>query len=231
MAKISKTLSEVCDWTIIQDGELSLLRYFITAAEKFPDLSVTDTRTLALDLGVKARKEELHITLEEDVYALVNTSGTSVRCETKGKVRVQLPTSALVGENENVHPSKRGCQLAFLTLRADSLSVHQCVWKNHHDIIYFHPSAEPFQLLSYESRDITMLPIRLESNFVKTGNKIDVELWANITATPSNFLENIQIRLQTPQLASRVSLTSCCKRSTLHRNREGKVKRKRLVRT
>ncbi|MFH4975564.1 hypothetical protein AB6A40_002273 [Gnathostoma spinigerum] len=156
---IYELLDEMMDFGYPQTTESRILQEYITQETHIldiaprPPMAVTNAVSWRSD-GIKYRKNEVFLDVIESVNMLANASGTVLRSEVVGCIRMKVMLSGMpelrLGLNDKVlfqHCARRG-----KAVELEDVKFHQCVrlsrFENDRTISFVPPDGE-FELMSY----------------------------------------------------------------------------------
>lgn len=136
-------------------------------------------------IGIKYKKNEIFLTVDEQINLLTDSNGNIINSSLNGKFIMKTKLSG-------IPEIKMG--LSFPEKEFDDVQFHQCVHINNLDklqkTILFNPPDGKFELLSYNMPLVKKIPIFIES----TINKKTSSIIYTIVLHGNNFTNNYPIK-------------------------------------
>jgi len=207
---IYELLDEMMDYGYPQNTDADILKLVITqkgvqSENKGRDISVAATGVVNWRAeGLKYRKNELYIDVNEDVNLLMSAKGTILRSDVSGKVKLTCHLSGMpeckFGLNDKImldkQPGKAGGGNATRkggnsSIVLDDVTFDKCVRLGKFDsdrTISFVPPDGEFDLMKFRVTENTILPFKIIPNVREIGRtrlEITVKVKANFEAKQS----------------------------------------------
>ncbi|KAK7062794.1 AP-1 adaptor complex mu subunit Apm1 [Paramarasmius palmivorus] len=158
---IYELMDEMMDFGYPQTTESKILQEYITQeshkleVQARPPMAVTNAVSWRTE-GIRYRKNEVFLDVIESVNMLVNSSGSVVRSEILGAVKMKCYLSGMpelrLGLNDKVMFESTGRTARGKSIEMEDVKFHQCVrlsrFENDRTISFIPPDGE-FELMSY----------------------------------------------------------------------------------
>lgn len=221
---------ETMDYGNPQNCAIDVLRLYIRQGNVREE-STTDTGaaltsqiTGAIDWrrdGLRYRKNEVHIDVNETVSLLTTGDGNVLRSDIHGKVILKTQLSGMpeckFGLNDKLIMEKEGGGQAGASLQQgmgveiDDCTFHRCVRLGKFDserTITFIPPDGEFELMRYRVKSPSQ-PFRIISNMQEEGKtKLMVNIKVNAGFAADNKAENVVIKIPMPPTAASALITA-----------------------
>lgn len=173
--------------------------------------SVYDPNSISWrEAGIKYRKNEIFLNVDEKVHALLNSRGEIVQSNIDGAIVMKshlsgMPVCRFGFSNESVLDNL----LDAITL--DDFKFHKCVELDKYDadqVIRFVPPDGTFQLMTYHIASTASLPFHLHSSVKTNGDKVSLKVRLRSTFSSKLSATNVVIKVPLPNGVTRSSITS-----------------------
>lgn len=159
--------------------------------------------------GIKYRKNEIYLNVDEKVHVLLNTRGETVRSNIDGTIVMKahlsgMPICRFGFSNESILDN------LLETITLDDFKFHKCVELDKYDteqVIRFVPPDGTFQLMTYHIANTATLPFRINSWVKRDGDKISLKIRLRSTFSSKLSATNVILKVPTPIGVTRNSVT------------------------
>lgn len=172
--------------------------------------SVYDPNSISWrELGIKYRKNEIYLNVDEKLHVLLNSRGGLVGSNIDGAIVMKshlsgMPVCRFGFSNESMLDN------LLETLTLDDFKFHKCVELDKYDsdqVIRFVPPDGTFQLMTYHIANSATLPFRLHSSVNTDGDKVSVKVRLRSTFSSKLSATNVVVKVPMPNGVMRNSIT------------------------
>ncbi|EEB88755.1 hypothetical protein MPER_13235 [Moniliophthora perniciosa FA553] len=179
---IYELMDEMMDFGYPQTTESKILQEYITQeshkleVQVRPPMAVTNAVSWRTE-GIRYRKNEVFLDVIESVNMLVNASGSVIRSEILGAVKMKCYLSGMpelrLGLNDKVMFESTGRTARGKSIEMEDVKFHQCVrlsrFENDRTISFIPPDGE-FELMSYRMLKLQLITFSTLNTFSRSIN-------------------------------------------------------------
>lgn len=209
---IYELLDEVMDFGFPQTTESKILQEYITQeshkleVQARPPIAVTNAVSWRSE-GIRYRKNEVFLDVVESINLLVNSSGSVVRSEILGAIKMKCYLSGMpelrLGLNDKVMFEATGKAARGKSVEMEDVKFHQCVrlsrFENDRTISFIPPDGE-FELMSYRLnthvKPLIWVECKTQSH---SGSRIEYMIKAKAQFKRRSSANNVQIIIPVPE--------------------------------
>ncbi|KAK9450848.1 Mu homology domain-containing protein [Limtongia smithiae] len=208
---IYELLDELMDFGYPQTTETKILQEYITQeshkleVQVRPPMAITNAVSWRSE-GIRYRKNEVFLDVIESVNLLVSATGTVLRSEILGSVKLKCYLSGMpelrLGLNDRVMFENSGRTPRSKSIEMEDVKFHQCVrlsrFENDRTISFIPPDGE-FELMSYRLNTEVKPLIWIECNVINhPGSRIEFSLKARAQFKRRSTASNVEIMVPVP---------------------------------
>lgn len=160
------------------------------------------------DLGIKYRRNEIHLNVDEKVHALIDARGQVLRLYIDGAITMKSRLSGMPVCRFGL-ADERDDALGSVSL--DDFKFHQCVDLAKYDsdnVIRFVPPDGSFELMSYHFARRSALPFTLHTEVTESPQKISLVLHLRSNLSPKTVATDVLVRVPVFKEVGNVSIFS-----------------------
>ncbi|KAK9471410.1 Mu homology domain-containing protein [Dipodascopsis tothii] len=208
---IYELLDELMDFGYPQTTETKILQEYITQeshkleVQARPPIAVTNAVSWRSD-GIRYRKNEVFLDVIESVNLLVSSTGTVLRSEILGSIKLKCYLSGMpelrLGVNDKVMFENAGRASRGKSIEMEDVKFHQCVrlsrFENDRTISFIPPDGE-FELMSYRLNTQVKPLIWVESAVqTHSGSRVEYAVKAKAQFKRRSTANNVEIFIPVP---------------------------------
>lgn len=160
--------------------------------------------------GIKYRKNEIYLNVEEKVHVLLNLRGESIRSYIDGTIIMKshlsgMPVCRFGFSDDNSHES------VLDSISLDDFKFHKCVELNKYDtdqVIRFVPPDGTFQLMTYHIPSTSNLPFKVVSSVRDDGDRVSMKVLLRSNFSSKLSATNVVLKVPTPNGVVRNMISS-----------------------
>lgn len=180
------------------------------------DVAYDTSKVSWRDTGIKYRKNEVFLNVNEKVHVLMNAAGDVLRSHIDGTINMTahvsgMPVCRFAFSEERLHDGL----LRAITL--DDFKFHKCVDLAKYDserVIQFTPPDYAFQLMTYHIGDGFTLPFKVVPHVRENGNKLDMQIKLESTFSSKLAATAVELKVVVPPGFSKNSIVASNGRAT-----------------
>lgn len=161
------------------------------------------------DQGIKYRKNEIYLNVEEKLHVLLTARGASVRSYIDGAIQMKSHLSGMpicrFGFSD-----ERSLENILDSITLDDFKFHQCVELAKYDVdqvIRFVPPDGTFQLMTYHVANSSNLPFKVISTLREDGDKLSLKIRLISQYSSKLSATNVVLKVPTPTGVTRNLIT------------------------
>lgn len=162
------------------------------------------------DQGIKYRKNEIYLNVDEKLHVLLNLRGESLRSYIDGSIMMKSHLSGMpvcrFGFSD-----ERSLENLLDTITLDDFKFHKCVELAKYDsdqVIRFVPPDGTFQLMTYHIANTHNLPFRVFTTLHDEEDRLNLKIKLRSNYPSKLSATNVVLKVPTPNIVTR-NLISC----------------------